>query len=171
MPGGHPVPAKEVMLEQQGGLLSRCQRASRRQRAGNDGRAKITPVELMEALSITRRQPERRLEPAQRLQAQPAAAECPAHPVLERPGEPGVGVIVRARLVQVRRDDLADRVLPDLVGPGAPGMLFPFLPVRSGMEHELPEMQASSALATCVSFALGHWMSSASCDSHATGDL
>src|SRR2546421_655876 len=69
---------------------------------------------------------------------------------------------MRAGLVQVLRDDLADRVLPDLVGPDAAGMLLPFVPVRPGPEHEVPEVQPRRPLATCVSFALGHWRSSGS---------
>ena len=150
--------------------MAGCHRSARwRQRADDHGRPQIAPVQLVQALNVMRRQPERPVEPAQRLQAEAAAAECPADPVLERPGEPGVGIVMRTGVVQVLSDHLADGVLPDLVGPDIPGILLPFAPVRPRAEQELPEVQPGSPLATCMSFVQGHLMSSGSCDSHATG--
>ena len=75
---------------------------------------------------------------------------------------------MRARLVQMLRDDRADGIMPDLIRPDVVGMLFPFVPVRSRPEYEVAEVQARGPLAACVPFILGHKASSASCDSHAT---
>src|ERR1022692_877006 len=171
MPGWRAVPADEVMLEQHRRLMPGRHRACwwRWQPAGDDCGTKIAPVQLMNPLGVVARQLERRLKPAQGLQAEPAAAERPAHPVLECPGEPGIRLVVRARLVQVLSDDHADGVLPDLVRTDIAGMLLPCVPVWPRPEHQLPKVQSSGPLATCVSFVLGHQASSELCDSHATG--
>jgi hypothetical protein len=51
---------------------------------------------------------------------------------------------MRARLVQMLRDDRADGIMPDLIRPDVVGMLFPFVPVRSRPEYEVAEVQAAA---------------------------
>jgi hypothetical protein len=53
---------------------------------------------------------------------------------------------MRARLVQVLRDNPADSVLPDVVGRDVVGMLFPFVPVWPRPEDELPLVKTIGVL-------------------------